>query len=143
MGATHNPSNAAVPAWRPSLEDLVRSRMNVPFAWGLHDCCLWAADAVFAQTGVDPAAPWRGTYSSARDAIALVGRLGGMEAIGALVGPAIPPLTAQAGDIGLVRHEGRDSLAVCTGPLWLAPAAAGLAPLPLDLAVAAWRVTRD
>lgn len=138
----HDPTAAAVAPWRAAFEALVRARMATPFAWGSHDCCLWAADAVRAQTGVDPAKPWRGTYSTARGARDLVQQLGGLPAIGALAGPAVPPLTAQAGDIGLVQHEGRDLLAVCAGPLWLAPAAAGLAALPLSEAVAAWRVRR-
>jgi len=38
------------------------------FKWGTHDCALFAADCIKAQTGVDPAEVYRGTYSSARGA---------------------------------------------------------------------------
>ena len=56
-------------AWRQQLDALIASRMAAPFAWGAHDCCLFAADAVLAQTGEDPAAEFRGTYASAAEAL--------------------------------------------------------------------------
>lgn len=39
-----------------------------PFTWGQHDCALFAASAICAQTGVDPAAEFRGKYFDARGA---------------------------------------------------------------------------
>lgn len=36
--------------------------------WGTFDCALFAADAVFAQTGVDPAADFRSQYDDPRGA---------------------------------------------------------------------------
>lgn len=39
-----------------------------PFRWGSHDCALFAASCIQKQTDVDPAADFRGTYSSARGA---------------------------------------------------------------------------
>jgi hypothetical protein len=116
--------------------------MAAPFAWGTHDCCLFAADAVLAQTGVDPAAEFRGMYVDARGAVALLTDLGGLQAVAARAGESIPALCAQVGDIGLVEHEGRELLAVCAGPVWLVPAEQGLTALPIDSATSAWRVAK-
>jgi len=35
-----------------------------PYAYGEHDCALFAAGAVLAMTGEDPAGPFRGRYCS-------------------------------------------------------------------------------
>lgn len=129
-------------AWRQRLDALIAARMATPFAWGTHDCCLFAADAVLAQTGEDPAAEFRGTYSDAASALGLLQDLGGLPAVAARAGDPIPPLCARVGDIGLVEYEGRASLAVCAGPVWLVPAEQGLAALPIDCAIAAWRVAQ-
>lgn len=137
----HNADAVQVSAWRRRFDALVRDRMNRPFAWGTHDCCMWAADCVLAITGTDPAAAYRGSYSTEAEAMALLDSLGGLEAIGAMAGPACPALTARIGDIGIVSGSGAQTLGVCIGTGWLAPAAAGLAHLPLTSARRAWRVS--
>jgi hypothetical protein len=129
-------------AWRQQLDALIASRMAAPFAWGAHDCCLFAADAVLAQTGEDPAAEFRVTYADAREALELLTELGGLSAVAARAGDPIAALCAQVGDIGLVEHDGRELLAVCAGPVWLVPAEQGLAALPIDSATSAWRVAK-
>ena len=129
-------------AWRERLDALIAARMPAPFAWGTHDCCLFAADAVLAQTGEDPAAEFRGTYADARQALELLTELGGLTAVAGRAGEPVQALCAQVGDIGLVEHDGRELLAVCAGPVWLVPAEQGLAALPIDAATSAWRVTK-
>lgn len=121
---------------------LVAQRMRTPFAWGVHDCCLWAADAVRAQTGVDPAQAWRGRYGTAREALRLLAELGGLRAVAAAAGEPIAPMAAREGDIGLLQRPDRELLAVCAGEVWLAPGPTGLVPVPLSAATAAWRVSR-
>lgn len=129
-------------AWRERLDALIAARMLAPFGWGTHDCCLFAADAVMAQSDIDPASGLRGTYASAREAMELLTELGGLPAVAARAGTPIPALCGQVGDIGLVEHEGRELLAVCAGPVWLVPAEQGLAALPIDSATSAWRVAK-
>lgn len=129
-------------AWQERLDALIASRMAEPFAWGTHDCCLFAADAVLAQTDADPAAGLRGTYSDARGALELLTALGGLSMVAARAGEPVPALLAQVGDIGLVAHDGRELLGVCAGPVWLVPAEQGLAALPIDSATSAWRVAK-
>lgn len=47
------------------------------FAWGVHDCLLFAADALVAQGRPDAAAPYRGAYDSATGAQAVIDAAGG------------------------------------------------------------------
>jgi len=139
---SHDPTHTELCIWRGCLDALIASRMATPFAWGMHDCCLFAADAVLAQTGEDPAAEFRGTYASAAEALALLRDLGGLSALASRAGEPVAALCAQVGDIGLVTHEGRELLGLCAGPVWLVPAEQGLAALPIDSASVAWRVAK-
>lgn len=123
----------------PRLAALIVERMAVTFAWGVHDCALWAADAIQAQLGADPAQPLRGTYRTQRQALRVMAPLGGLRGVAtAVLGrPLAQPLAARAGDVGLVRWG---ALAVCTGETWMAPARHGLGHLPLEDVDCAWRV---
>jgi hypothetical protein len=53
-----------------ALEAYLEAAKRTPFAYGVMDCCLFVAGAIAAQTGSDPAAPYRGTYSTKREASA-------------------------------------------------------------------------
>lgn len=127
------------PDWPTHLHALVTARMRAPFAWGQHDCVLWAADCVQAITGIDLAAAHRGQYSTALGAMRIVPEGG----LGELVGQYLPPLDvrrAVTGDIMLVRIGGQDSLAVVNGGAAVGPAEHGLESVDLRAAVAAWKV---
>lgn len=126
------------------LHEFLDRRQRVPFRWGANDCALFAADAVLEQTGKDPAEGLRGQWGDERQALALIARLGGLEAIAtsALGDPLPEPLRAQMGDVGLVQWNSRECLAVCNGPAWVLPCTRGLGLLPLDCARLAWRVAR-
>lgn len=137
---THDPSKVSRCEWRERFDTLIiRERMCRPFEWGAHDCCLFAADAVCAITGVDPASDLRGSYCDARGAIEALQGIGGIDSAGARVGVECPPLCARVGDIGLVHDGARSALAVCVGAHWLVPAAGGLAAHDLSAARKAWR----
>lgn len=128
--------------WQSLLADCLAQRAQSEFAWGSHDCCLFAADCVDACTGTDPAADLRGTYSTAAEAMQLVESLGGLGAIAAArLGPEVPPALAQPGDVGLLINADREMLAVWGGSMWLAPAEVGWVALPLEQATRAWRIT--
>lgn len=47
------------------------------FVWGQTDCILSMCNHVLAVTGIDPAAPWRGTYSDEAGARAIYEPYGG------------------------------------------------------------------
>lgn len=57
-----------LPDWEPRLSAWIAANRSREFAWGEWDCILMACSAVEAQTGVDPAAKYRGRYSDARGA---------------------------------------------------------------------------
>lgn len=129
--------------WPSRFAALVASARLEPFAWGSHDCCLWAADSVLALTGVDPAHALRGTYGDERSALKLVARLGGLTAIGLMCGPEIKPAHATDGDVGLVAWpDGVVSLGVHGGTRWMCVGDAGLVDLPLSAASLVWGVGR-
>lgn len=50
--------------WPARLDAYLRDCAARPFQYGAHDCALFAAGAVAAVTGWDPAAAWRGAYDS-------------------------------------------------------------------------------
>lgn len=132
--------------WQDRLDALVLVRLRAPFAWGGHDCVLFAADAVLAMTGTDPAAAWRGQWTSAREAFRLLRPLGGLAAAAAGAGlPEVPPRMAQRGDVVLLRAPGRagsmrGALGVCLGERIAAPGGRGLVMAGLGEGVRAWRV---
>ena len=127
---------------RAALLQVQTERMARPFRWGVHDCCLWAADCVQAQTGTDPAAGLRGAYADAVGALRLLRNLGGLRVVASRAGEPIAPMAAAEGDVGLIPAGKRACLAVCFGEAWMLAGTHGLVPQPLDRAVAAWRVHR-
>jgi len=46
--------------------------------WGSHDCIMAVCNHVLRQTGIDPAAPWRGSYNDEAGALALMLPFGGV-----------------------------------------------------------------
>lgn len=66
-----------LPDWETRLADLIAERWASPLEFGAHDCCLWGADVVDAQTGVDHGAIFRGTYTDAEGAAAALREHGG------------------------------------------------------------------
>jgi hypothetical protein len=131
-----------LPDWQPRLAALVSQRMRHPLVWGVHDCCLWAADAVLAVTGVDLAASLRGTYSTQAGADQQLHRLGGLVDICVQrLGPVVRTQLAQAGDVGLATVGNVRALVVCGGAHFLAAGADGLLPVPRQAVLRAWRCT--
>lgn len=129
--------------WQSALAALIARRMEVPFEWGKHDCALWAADAVQAVTGDDPANDLRGTYSTPTQAADIMRSSGGLTSLAdSKLGPRIKPTFAQSGDIVLCVVNGREALAVCTGRHIMAQGESGLVAVPMSSAALAWRCTR-
>src|SRR5579875_1052465 len=54
------------------LDAYLRDTASKPFAWGSNDCCLFAANAIEAMTGVDIADDFRGKYTDEASAFALI-----------------------------------------------------------------------
>jgi hypothetical protein len=127
--------------WQERLEALIASRIDAPFAWGVNDCALFAADAVAAVTGHDPAADARGTYTDEKGALRTIKKMGGLAAIAETRagGVEVPPSMARVGDV-VLGVMGRECLGICGGATWHAPGADGLAAAPMSTVLKAWRV---
>lgn len=139
-----------LPNWQSALDAFVRSHAREPFQYGSWDCCLFVCDAIQVMTGVDVAEPFRGKYSSRKEASAAVKKFAGSASVRAAVEKvtevngmkAIEPAFLQRGDVALVKRARDYSLALVslTGMELLAVTDEGFARLPLSAAVKAWRV---
>jgi hypothetical protein len=54
--------------WEDRLRTYLDRVRDDTFAWGTHDCALFAASCINAMCGVDPAAAFRATYTDPRGA---------------------------------------------------------------------------
>lgn len=91
-----------LPDWLPRLANYFDQCWRLPFEYGRHDCALFAAGGVAAMTGFDPALEFRGRYSSLKDGLKLVRRLG-FQTNADMVSAhfvEIKPCEAATGDIG-------------------------------------------
>lgn len=131
--------------WPSLLDAFIESRRNEPFRWGVNDCGLFAADAVRAITGIDPAAAIRG-YRTAFGAA----RLGWMarseqDPIGVLSLPGrcgmakIPAAFAGRGDLVSLPMGRAIVIGICLGLKSAGPGPAGVVFVPTALAIEAWR----
>jgi len=130
--------------WPSRLFALVEARKQTPFAWGSHDCCLFACDAVQAMTGTDPAAPLRG-YESKEEAEALIAEYGTLEDLVAdrcreMNFAEQTPAKAQRGDLALFDNAGAPALGVCLGAEVAFPGRDGLVFHPVGNCRRSWRV---
>lgn len=138
------------PGWEIALSAFLADRRTCPFAWGTNDCCLFACDAALAITGMDLAADFRGHYTDRASAGAVIRAFcgGGVQELALKIArqfgiqqwPAVG--LARRGDIVLFAQRRRWTLGVVSlnGYELLAPAAAGLARLPLSQSERAWRI---
>lgn len=125
--------------WQERLANFLAERRAQPFAWGVNDCCTFAASAVEAMTGTDPAEGLRG-HRSAQEAAEVLRDYGGVLGLASdRLGPAIACALAQVGDVGMATLDGRDTLVICAGSGWLAPGCAGLVYIEHGAASHAWR----
>lgn len=130
--------------WPERLADCLEAARRKPFAWGKHDCVLFAADVVLAITGTDPAAGARGQYHDAAGARRWLGSRTLADALVEVLGDPIRPAFAQRGDLVILGME-RDrhwpeAAGVCLGERAAAPGDEGLIFLPMSEALLAWRV---
>lgn len=128
------------PDWQLRLEAFARERADAPFAWGVNDCALFAADAVQAMTGVHLCPGLRG-YRGVRDGVRALAAVGGVRGLaGAALGEPIQVAFARPGDVVVVQAGKREALAVCNGQTAIAPGQHGAVAFPMKHALAAWRV---
>jgi hypothetical protein len=129
-----------LPDWQLRFSEFGKARVSMPFVWGSNDCCSFAAAGVAAITGRNPMAGVA-PYNSEAAAGRLILRAGDLRALASqYLGEPVPPAFAAVGDVVLVMNEGREMLAICNGVNAMAPGAAGIVPLGMDAALAAWKI---
>ena len=120
------------------------------FSYGRFDCCLFVCDAISVMTGVDPAAGFRGTYSSRAEARRAILAHCGSASVQAVVEAVTtrygieetPVLHARRGDVALIKRSRDHSLGLITlnGRDIALASSHGLWTLPVSAAVRAWHV---
>jgi hypothetical protein len=130
--------------WPSRLRAFIRSRRELPFAWGSNDCCTFAiGGGVEALTGVlllpDVQRPTTELGAARflldrghRDASGLATELLGE--------PLATPRLAQRGDVVALPADEGVTLGICLGTDAAAPGPSGLVFAPLSCALKAWRV---
>lgn len=113
-----------------------------PFVDGASDCIMTVADWVVLNGHPDPAAPYRGRYSTARERRKLIAEACGIHSL--MAGGAIRAGLAwteqpQRGDIGLIRIDRRNIAAICLGERW-AMKGDGLVVAHADEVLMAWSI---
>jgi len=131
-----------LPDWNQRLAAYVAECGRRPFEPGAHDCALFAAGAVEAMTGEDPAAEFRGRYASLAEGLRAL-REAGIEDHVAAAAAALPEIAvrdARPGDLAAVRTPEGLALGVVQGPRVYVARAAGVGLAPIDMAERAFRV---
>lgn len=97
-----------LPDWDRRLACVTEKHIGMPAEWGVCDCLLTAADAIEAVTGKDLASSIRGTYSDQLGALRAMRRrkCKTVEEVFAKRFPAIGPLSAWRGDVGVIDING-------------------------------------
>lgn len=94
--------------WRTRLHEAVEARRRVPFSFSAGvDCALFVSDCIEAMTGEDPAADFRGRYTTDIGAMRVI-RNAGYANLADLVSSKleeIAPVRAQVGDVAFIPDE--------------------------------------
>lgn len=131
-----------LPDWHPRLTAYLGEITPVAFRMGSQDCALFAAGAVRAMTGHDPAAGFRGTYTDLKTGLKRL-KAAGFDShvqIADRLFERVHPAFAQVGDLALIEVSEGYALGVVAGELLACLNPQGLAWMPRSAAVAAWTV---
>lgn len=122
-----------LPDWKPRLIAWLTSIAGTPFAPGTHDCALFVAGAIHAMTGEDPAAPFRGRYTTVRGGLRVIRDAGFGDPVEMVASrlEEVAPLMAQVGDIAVVDTPEGPALGVVAGAEILVLGLDGLGAVPL------------
>ena len=128
--------------WPSVLAAFLKQKQSAEFNWGTNDCCLFAADAIQAITGIDNAPEFRGKYTTALGSVRALKRYGAGDiksTFTAKFGEPKGRLSAMRGDIALVNVNGEHIVGVVFGDIYVL-SDSGLATLPLGRAMCIWSI---
>jgi len=127
--------------WRSNLSTYLATQARTPFEYGRSDCALFASGAVDAMTGTDPAAEWRGKYTTLRGGLRVIRRAGFDDHIDATAAilAEVHPGRAQIGDIVEVPGDAGPALGVIVGEWIAVRTPTGVGYVPSTLAVRSFK----
>lgn len=131
------------PDWMAQLQGAVETAQVLPFAYGLHDCCTFAAHCVDAMCGTNLLTRMQSEhpYRDEAEAYDVIGAAGGLAPLLDLYLPKRKPaLYAAPGDVVIVEDNGRELVGVLIGHNVVAPGATGLMSLSGHRVLVAWEV---
>lgn len=99
--------------WDQLLNEYIALKRDEPFQYGKNDCCMFAAGAVEAITGIDPMSEFRNEYDNLKTSIIALKNIGNGDLESTLDAkfPEIPVSSAQRGDLAFFS----DSIGVISG----------------------------
>jgi hypothetical protein len=106
-----------LPDWKPRLLAYLQESSARPFQFGTHDCALFAAGAVQAMTGFDPAADYRGGYRTLNGGLRAIHKAGFEDhvALACHLFEAIHSSRVAPGDLAVVDTDEGAALGVVQG----------------------------
>lgn len=130
--------------WQERLAAAFETARALPFAYGTHDCALFAAYCVDRMTGSALARRIAEEHAYADEATAteVLAAGGGLEAlVTAYLGEPSPSALCRRGDVMLFSHGPAPGLGIHDGQQIIAPReGGGLAGVPTERALKGWRV---
>lgn len=131
--------------WMARLMRAVETARVLPFAYGLHDCCTFAAycvDAMCEGSRIGELMRQRHPYKDEEDAYEYIETQGGLTGLVSqyLGAPMENTLFATVGDVCVVHDDVKEVVGVIIGHNIVAPGSRGLRSMPLRDLIAAWSV---
>jgi len=126
--------------WQPRLVTYLGQHAARSFAWGEHDCALFAAGAIEAMTGTDLSGGAAGTYATRAEGMALLDNRDGLIGFVDRFLTRIQPSLARPGDVIAVGHGRVAALGILQGNAVYVLRDTGLGLVSRLDASVAWRV---
>ena len=122
--------------WESRLAAYITAVARDGFAYGQHDCALFAAGAVEAVTGIDPGAEFRGRYSTLKGGLKAVRKAGFSDHVDVMraICPAISRPSVMVGDLAIIGKGADAALGVVQGAMIYVLRESGLGLVPLAAA---------
>lgn len=130
--------------WQARLHECVEVARILPFKYGLHDCCLWAAHCIDAMcdTQYVRQVKERLNYNSKETADAVILSAGGLpRLVSEFLGEPRRDAFAAPGDVVLTRGpDGEALIGVVVGHRIVAPGPSGVLSIPAAKTLLYWKV---
>lgn len=128
--------------WPSELINYLAASARLPFEMGKHDCALFAADAIKAMTGEDPAAVWRGRYTTMLGGLRVLRKEGYQDHVDLVTKRLTekPVALACPGDLAVVPTADGPALGIVQGESIYVLRLEGLALVPLTAATRMFEV---